>query len=184
MSPWIMGKVPKPYKPSLLANLHHAPLRLEAALAGLSDAELDGVPIPGKWSVRQCVTHIVQADLGWTDIFLDAVLPHHPELGKTRQPDWRIPLEKRLLTTIPQAVAVLHENHQQVIAVLEQLDEARFDYEYPPVQWLVDAKIPFVIKESINWGLSVHVDHHLIHLHDKRLALGKPLAWMADIRTD
>lgn len=41
------------------------PSELEAALAGLSAAELDRVPTPGTWTVRQVVHHVVDGDTLW-----------------------------------------------------------------------------------------------------------------------
>lgn len=38
------------------------PELLRAAVAGMSNAELDAVPIPGKWSTRQVVCHIADSD--------------------------------------------------------------------------------------------------------------------------
>lgn len=183
MEAWTMGKIAPPYKPSLLANLRHAPARVAAAVAGLSDDEIHATPIPGKWSVRECIEHIVKVDLGWTDILYEAVSPYHPEL-RQYVPNWHEAAKARLVKSLPDALNVLRQNHVEVMEYLEQLPEPAFVFEHRPVQWMVQAKIPFVIKESVNWGLSVHPDHHLIHIHAKRQALGKPLDWMADIRTD
>jgi hypothetical protein len=124
----------------------------------------------------------VRVDLGWTDILYESVSPCHAELPP-HVPGWRAPLEARLEQSPAEALAVFATNHQEVVAYLSRLPEAAYTHEYPAVQWLVQAKIPFVIKESVNWGLSVHVDHHLIQLHARRVLLGKPLAWMATLRT-
>ena len=36
---------------------------LAPAIAGLSSAELDAHPVPGTWSVRQIVVHLLESDL-------------------------------------------------------------------------------------------------------------------------
>ncbi|HEY8668625.1 MAG TPA: DinB family protein [Tepidisphaeraceae bacterium] len=183
MRPWAFGKIAPPYKESLLFNLRQAPGRLRGAVDGLSDEEMAQAPVPGKWSTRRCVEHIVQANLGWTDILYEAVCPYHPDL-KQHVPGWQQAPMGRITESVASALQVMRLNHAEVIAFLEHLPEDSFVFEHPPVQWLVQAGIPFVIKESVNWGLSVHVDHHLIHIHAKRVALGKGLDWMAAIRTE
>jgi len=46
----------------ILAFYRLGPERLEAALAGLSEADLDLVREPGAWSIRQTVLHLVDSD--------------------------------------------------------------------------------------------------------------------------
>jgi len=182
MQTWTMGKVQPPYRQSLLHNLRQAPERLAAAAEGLTDADLDADLVPGKWTCRQLFAHVVKVDLGWTDILYESVSACHPELPP-HVPGWREPLEARLPRSLAEAQAVFAQNHREVVAYLDLLPEEAYTYEHPAVQWLVQAKIPFVIKESVNWGLSVHVDHHLIQIHARRVLLGKPLEWMATLRT-
>lgn len=182
MTLWTMGKVAPPYKQSLAANVRHAPGRLRAALAGLTPDEIASAPVPGKWTVRQLVEHTVLVSLGWTDIYRESVAPIRPEIGPFHK-GWKDEWDARTRVSIDDALAVMELNHAAVAAGLDRLPEEAFTFEHPSVQWLIQAKIPFVIKESVNWGLSVHVDHHLIPLHAKRVALGKPLDWMAAIHT-
>jgi catechol 2,3-dioxygenase-like lactoylglutathione lyase family enzyme len=48
----------------MLALFRSAPDRLEAALAGLTEAQLDLTRAPGKWSIRQIVHHITDSAIG------------------------------------------------------------------------------------------------------------------------
>jgi hypothetical protein len=50
---------------AILADYAAAPDRLEAAVRGLSDAELDIAPAPGEWSIREIVHHVVDGDDLW-----------------------------------------------------------------------------------------------------------------------
>lgn len=183
MQPWTMGKVAPPYRVSLLQNLRQAPERLRAAADGLTAADLDADLVPGKWTCRQLLAHIVGVDLGWTDIMRESVSPCHPQLPPYVK-GWNAAALARLERSVADALAVFDQNHAEVVAYLELLAEEDFTREHPSVSWLVQAKIPFVIKESVNWGLSVHVDWHLKQLHQRRVLLGKPLAWMATLRTE
>lgn len=48
----------------MLALFRSAPDRLDAALAGLTEAQLDLVRAPGKWAIRQIVHHITDSAIG------------------------------------------------------------------------------------------------------------------------
>lgn len=169
---------PPPYRESLIANLREAPSRFRRAYEGLDQADLGAHPIIGKWSPGEFAEHIAIVDLGWTDIFAESVYRFHPELGRQHQPGWSSAAQTLARSGLAGAFAAMERNHDQIIAYLERLPEDRFDHVYPPVQWLVEARLDFVIKESVNWGLAVHLDHHLPFLHRTRVALGKGLTWM------
>jgi hypothetical protein len=57
---------------SLLKRYQELPDRLEAAIAGLSEAQLDLTPGTG-WSIREYVHHTVEGELMW-QVFLRAIL--------------------------------------------------------------------------------------------------------------
>lgn len=50
----------------IMAMFAAAPQRLEDALAGLGDSELDRALAPGKWTIRQQVHHLVDLDMAAT----------------------------------------------------------------------------------------------------------------------
>ena len=50
---------------SIVARYAEGPARLEQALAGLQDADLDAPPAQGGWTIRQIVHHIVDGDDLW-----------------------------------------------------------------------------------------------------------------------
>jgi uncharacterized damage-inducible protein DinB len=52
-------------RPLLLAQLAEAPSKLRAAVAELSDVQLDTRYRPGGWTVRQVVHHLADAQLNW-----------------------------------------------------------------------------------------------------------------------
>lgn len=52
-------------RPVWLAQLAEAPAKLQAAVAGLSDAQLDTPYREGGWTVRQVVHHLADAHLNW-----------------------------------------------------------------------------------------------------------------------
>lgn len=52
-------------RPVLLAQLAEAPGKLRAAVAGLSDSQLDTPYRSGGWTVRQVVHHLADAHVNW-----------------------------------------------------------------------------------------------------------------------
>jgi uncharacterized damage-inducible protein DinB len=50
---------------SIVARYAEGPADLERALVGLHDADLDGPPAQGGWTIRQIVHHIVDGDDLW-----------------------------------------------------------------------------------------------------------------------
>jgi uncharacterized damage-inducible protein DinB len=52
-------------RPLFLAQLAEAPAKLRAAVAGLSDAQLDTPYRPEGWTVRQVVHHLADAHMNW-----------------------------------------------------------------------------------------------------------------------
>src|SRR3984885_11142254 len=52
-------------RPLFLAQLAEAPANLRAAVAGLSDSQLDTPYRPGGWTVRQVVHHLADAQVNW-----------------------------------------------------------------------------------------------------------------------
>ncbi len=50
---------------TIVARYVEGPVQLEAAIAGLSEAELDIAPPGGGWSIRQIVHHIADGDDIW-----------------------------------------------------------------------------------------------------------------------
>src|SRR5580700_2928936 len=52
-------------RPLYLAQLAEAPAKLRAAVAGLSDSQLDTPYRPEGWTVRQVVHHLADAHVNW-----------------------------------------------------------------------------------------------------------------------
>src|ERR1700685_2084965 len=52
-------------RPLFLAQLAEAPAKLRAAVAGLSDGQLDTPYRLGGWTVRQVVHHLADAQVNW-----------------------------------------------------------------------------------------------------------------------
>jgi hypothetical protein len=175
----MVPKTDYPEKASSLADLIErlpaAVDRVEAALEGLTAEQCACTPFPGKWSIRQTVEHIALVSLGWTDIFYQAIDGVYPTPRATDLA-WRAPLEAQAQESLAGALAVFRAHNTHIAEFLATLPPTDFLRPFQVVAFLTE---PFLIKESINWGLVIHADYHLATVHRVRLALDLPLEWMA-----
>lgn len=58
----------------MLALYAQAPSDLEAALAQVTEADLDAVVDDGKWTIRQIVHHMIDGDMLWTTFMKVALM--------------------------------------------------------------------------------------------------------------
>lgn len=158
----------------LCARMHAAPDRLAAAVKGLTPAACEAHPLPGKWSVRECVEHIALVSLGWTDMCYEAIEDDYPR-PRTADREWKAPLEAEARQSQQAALDVYRRHCANLAAFFGTLPPEDFTRKFKPVSWLTE---PFQISECMNWGVVIHCDWHLVTLHRLRTALGTPLAWM------
>ncbi len=159
----------------LIQRLHLAAPRLTAAVDGLSADEMTQVVVPQQKTVLQCVQHVAQAALGWTDMLYEAV-EDACTTPRTGDRHWHTPLNDQCLGGLEAALWVYAQNNAVVAAFLGGLGQDAFDKPFKKVAWLSE---PFRITDGVNWGLILHCDWHLAQVHLKRTILGKGLDWMA-----
>lgn len=162
-------------------RIEKVPARLRASVVGLSDEHLDAHPFAGKWSLREYVHHIVEVDLGWSDMLYEAVAPD-ASIGRAYDAEWNKAALARSKASIAAALDVFDQNHCELLQFLAPLPDEAFEKMRPPVKWMKTHNLQFQINDNGNWGLVMHVDHSLQFMHRLREKVGKPLDWMATIR--
>jgi len=149
-----------------IAVIRSMPAKLRAAIAGLSDAQLDTAYRDGGWSVRQLVHHLSDSHLNaylrtkfalTEDSF--EIRPYN-QTNWVNTPDGALPPEASLL--------VLEAIHAKWTLLLERLTPEQFDrsFTHPerPGQTL-----------DIKWLLGLyswHGDHHIAHITKLRERMG------------
>ena len=167
---------PIPSRAAFIRMLAEPPAWLGEAMEGLDAAELEARPFPGTWSLREMIAHVVEVDLGWSDILYRAVRPLRPQHG-AYEPTWKARFDLRRADLDPlEPIAMMAENHAAMAEWIQRLSDADFLHPFPGVLWLVDAKLPVVVADSGRWGLYLHPYHHLAYIQRQRVALGRPLA--------
>ncbi len=140
--------------------------KLRGAVVGLLDADLDAFPVPGTWSIRQIVVHVVHADL-FASLRMQQVLAEDNPLIMT----WD---ENRFITRLPsQKVAMdvacdlLDHNRQFTASFLGDLGPADL------ARTAVHSQQGKVVLADLFKYYTRHLDHHLEFIHKKRGMLGK-----------
>lgn len=145
----------------------HVPAR---AVQGLTAADLDALPVPGTWSIRQIVVHLLESDLAAT---------HRMR---------RIAAEDKPL------IIAYDETAMARTLRYDQVDPALAGELFAlnrrfAAQWLRTAPDESFSRAGIHnqrglvtladmVGMYIrHVDDHMVHLRRKRDLLGKPLGW-------
>ncbi|MGD9647117.1 MAG: DinB family protein [Pirellulales bacterium] len=140
------------------------------AIAGLTDAELDAHPVPGTWSIRQIVLHLMDSDLIAADRMKRVIAESRPPLLIGF--DETAFAGRLFYDQLDAAVAceVFRLNRQLTGEILRRLDDAAFARtgEHNEAGTLSLEKL---LDTYVN-----HLAHHLKFVREKRRLLGKPLA--------
>lgn len=147
-----------------METLRRLPERLRAAVAGLSEAQLDTPYREGGWTVRQVVHHLADSHANAYVRFKLALTEDWPtvkpydEAAWARLPDSRLPLDSSL--------AVLDGVHRRLAALLESMSEADFQrgLNHPEMgRMTLAAKLAMY-----DW----HARHHTAHITTLRSRMG------------
>jgi uncharacterized damage-inducible protein DinB len=110
---------------ALIDDIRALPARLRAAVAGLSESELDTPYRPGGWTVRQLVHHVTDSHLHSYTRFKFAATEDRPTIKPYDENVWagfddarRLPVEASL--------SVLDGLHARWVAFLESLSDEAF----------------------------------------------------------
>jgi uncharacterized damage-inducible protein DinB len=106
-------------------TLRRLPARLEAAVAGLDDAQLDTPYRPDGWSVRQLVHHIADSHANCYVRFKLALTEDWPTIKPYDEAAWAELADSRSLP-VEVSLTLNSALHERWVALLESMDEADF----------------------------------------------------------
>jgi hypothetical protein len=110
----------------VLERYRRGPELIAAAMTGAAGAELDYVPAPGKWSVRQILCHMADADIVAAARFRRIIAEETPPLASYDQDAWAHNLDYTHRKTAPSM-----ETFRQIRAwsyeLLSSLPESAFE---------------------------------------------------------
>ncbi len=143
-------------------------LALDAAIQGLSDADMDTIPVPGTWSIRQIVLHLMDSDLIASDRMKRVIAEENPMLVGFDESAFAARLFYTELNAAT-AVDIFQKNRILTAEILRRLPVeafARFGTHSQRGRITLGELLTIYVR---------HLDHHLKFLKHKRQLIGKPL---------
>jgi hypothetical protein len=143
-----------------------APEALRAAVAGLSEAQLDTPYRPGGWTVRQVAHHVPDSHLNAYVRFKLAVTEDTPTIKPYDEAAWATLADVKAVP-VATSLALLEALHARWVALLSSLDDAawRRTFLHPELG---------VVPLEKNLALYAwHGRHHVAHV----TALRERMAW-------
>lgn len=156
----------------VLAGYLAAPGRLEAALAGLSETDLDLAREEGAWTIRQIVHHIVDSD----DLAKTMITVAVGNSGCRYDQKWydtRNTFAETLAyarRAVEPSVALFRANHRHLEELLSRIPDAR--ERYVVLEWEKEPEGRKVTVDYLLKGQTWHVLHHLEQVQATRDAHG------------
>lgn len=145
-----------------------APLPAQS-IAGLTASDLDAFPVPGTWSIRQIISHLMDSDLIAADRMKRIVAEDNPLL--TNYDENRFVQMLRYERVSPEDMTEVFRLNRVITAhVLRGVDEAAWSRTGTH-----NVRGNLSLTDLVR-GYSDHLDHHLKFVRQKRLLLGKPLS--------
>lgn len=139
---------------NLLQQLRELPKEIRAAVAGLSDEQLNTAYREAGWTVRQVVHHLADAHMNGLIRFKLIITEDNPTLKPYDQESWAELVDTKALP-LESSLAILDGLHVRWVAVLEQV---------PEDQWSRSAHHPEVGTVTLADLLYNYVHHGRTHL--------------------
>ena len=110
----------------LLERFRRGPELVAAAVTGAAGAELDYIPAPGKWSVRQILCHMADAEIVGAARFRRLIAEDNPTLVAYDQDAWARNLDYGR-RRIAQALETFRQMRAENYELLKSLPEEAFE---------------------------------------------------------
>lgn len=152
-------------RPLFLSQLAEAPAKLRAAVAGLSDAQLDTPYRAGGWTLRQVVHHLADAQVNWYI---------RPKLAVTEDLPVTKPYAEQLWAELPDGrTGSVEPSLQMYEGVTARW--SRFYESLAPDDWsrrFTNPEWGTLTVEDVLRGMAWHSRHHTAHITECRKRMG------------
>ena len=152
---------------TLLARYADGPFQLKAALAGLTEAQLDIAQSAGTWTIRQIVHHVVDGDDLW-QVCIKAALGDSDGVFSLRwywdkpQDTW-VEIWRYAERPIEPSLALFRINRCHIVHLLQQIPDVW--ERHIRVRWPHRPEEPVTVRDVVE----MQTDHTLSHIDDIRL---------------
>ena len=147
-----------------IEELRELPERLRAAVAGLSDAQLDAPYREGGWTVRQVVHHVADSHMNSYVRFKLALTEDNPTIKPYDEAAWAKLADSRL--AIGPSLDLVASLHARWVGLLEGMSEADFEKTF---------NHPERGKQNLGTTVALyawHSRHHVAHITSLRARQG------------
>ncbi len=148
-----------------IVEIDQAPRRLRAAVAGLTDAQLDTPYRPGGWTVRQVVHHVPDSHMNSYVRFRLALTEDAPTIKPYDESRWA-ELSDARTAPIEISLALLESLHARWVLLLRNLKPSDFAQEF---------RHPELGTVSLDRNLALyawHGRHHVAHITSLKERMG------------
>ena len=148
-----------------IRSLAEAPSLLRAAVAGLSDSQLDTPYREGGWTLRQVVHHVPESHMNAYIRFKLALTEEEPVIKPYDEAGWAL-LGDIPLTPVETSLTLLDALHQRWVILLTTLSEA---------DWKKTFRHPDIGVVTLENNLALydwHSRHHVAHITSTRQRMG------------
>ena len=148
-----------------IEEIARTPANLRAAVAGLSDSQLDTPYRPGGWTVRQVVHHVPDSHMNSYVRFRLALTEDEPTIKPYDQTRWAELADSRT-APVETSLALLESLHERWVLLLRSLSPADFGRQF---------RHPEIGVVSLEKNLALyawHSRHHVAHITSLRERMG------------
>lgn len=144
-----------------ILKIEATPATLRAALAGMSDAQLDSTYREGSWTLRQVVHHLADSHVNSYSRFRLALTENHPTIKPYDEGKWA-ELEDARAMPVEVSLTLLDSLHARWVRLLRSLKPSDFDrtIDHPENGTMTIDQLLALYA----W----HGDHHIAHINMAR----------------
>jgi hypothetical protein len=150
---------------TFIDQIAEAPARMRAAIAGLSESQLDTPYRPGGWTVRQVVHHVPDSHINSYTRFRLALTEDEPVIKPYEEKRWADLSDARTLP-VEVSLALLDSLHGRWVPLLRSLSDADWkrSFRHP--------ELGLVSLENNAALYAWHGRHHVAHITSLRERMG------------
>ena len=144
-----------------ILKIEATPATLRAALAGMSDTQLDSTYREGSWTLRQVVHHLADSHVNSYTRFRLALTENHPTIKPYDEGKWA-ELEDARAMPVEVSLTLLDSLHARWVRLLRSLKPSDFDrtIDHPENGTMTIDQLLALYA----W----HGDHHIAHINRAR----------------
>lgn len=141
------------------------PACLRNAVAGMTGAQWDAAPIPGKWSTRQVICHVADFEPVYVDRMKRAVAEEFPTIfgGDPDAFALKLAYEQR---DIEEELQLIEAVRRHMARILRTLPSETFERQVNHSE-----AGPLTLRQLLT-NITHHIPHHVAFINEKRAMLG------------